>query len=244
MSTSSSNVRREIAHTRERMNETIDQIDSEIAERVSAAKQKVDVVQLVREHPWPALTIAVALGALIGGSGADEKAAAATAHAAKRAAGASSDAAKKLVSKVRERKHSPKADRTIEAESHAAKAEPGIGDRILAAASAPLQGAIDRILDEMRGASRELGERLARSGTMRRPTPTPSVTIIEVVAETREPPTMTEPPAPRAEDVVPVPPEMLPTEVDARADAVEALGGGTHEPPLAPGAGDLGARWA
>jgi hypothetical protein len=44
--------------------------------------------------------------------------------------------------------------------------------------------------------------------------------------------------------VVPVPPEMLPTEVDARADAVEALGGGTHEPPLAPGAGDLGARWA
>jgi hypothetical protein len=37
---------------------------------------------------------------------------------------------------------------------------------------------------------------------------------------------------------------MLPTEVDARADAVEALGGGTHEPPLEPGAGDLGARWA
>jgi hypothetical protein len=43
---------------------------------------------------------------------------------------------------------------------------------------------------------------------------------------------------------VPVPNEMMPSEVDARADAVEALGGGTHEPPLAPGAGDLGARWA
>jgi hypothetical protein len=47
-----------------------------------------------------------------------------------------------------------------------------------------------------------------------------------------------------ASDQVPVPNEMMPSEVDARADAVEALGGGTHEPPLAPGAGDLGARWA
>jgi hypothetical protein len=243
MTPSSSDVRREIAHTRERMTETIDQIDSEIAERVSAAKRKVNVVELAREHPWPALTIALALGALVGGSGADEKAAAATAAAAKRAAGASTDAAKKLAGKVRERRRSPKLRTSAKEEFDTTPSRPGIGDRFIAAATGPLQSAIDRILDELRSASRELGERLAHSGTAHRGAATPSVTVVEVVAETREPIAAT-PPVPRAEDVVPVPPQMLPTEVDARADAVEALGGGTHEPPLAPGAGDLGARWA
>jgi hypothetical protein len=72
--------------------------------------------------------------------------------------------------------------------------------------------------------------------------PISSVTEVDVVVAARPTPTDTR--VPRAEDVVPVPREMLPTEVDARADAVEALGGGTHEPPLEPGAGDLGARWA
>lgn len=47
-----------------------------------------------------------------------------------------------------------------------------------------------------------------------------------------------------AQAAVPVPEEMSAAEVGLRADAVEALGGGTHEPPLAPGAGELGARWA
>jgi hypothetical protein len=243
MTSSSSNVRREIARTRERMTETIDQIDSEITERVSAAKRKVDLMQLAGEHPWPALTIALALGGLIGASGADEKAAVATASAAKRAAGASSEAAKKVVAKVRERRHSSDSEAAIEKESEASNADPRLSDRLIAAASGPLQAAIERILDEMRGASRELGERLARSGKTRRPHATSSLTVVEIVAEPR-PAAVATAPVPRAEDVVPVPPEMLPTEVDARADAVEALGGGTHEPPLAPGAGDLGARWA
>jgi len=47
-----------------------------------------------------------------------------------------------------------------------------------------------------------------------------------------------------AQAAVPVPEEMTAAEVGLRADAVEALGGGTHEPPLEPGAGELGARWA
>ena len=243
MTSSSSNVRREIARTRERMTETIDEIDNEIAERVSAAKRKVDVMQLAREHPWPALTIAIAIGGLIGASGADEKAAAATATAAKRAASASSDTAKNLVAKVRERKRSSRLEASSEQRTSSEKSGPGLTDRLFAAASGPLAGAIDRILDEMRGASRELGERLARPGQWRRPNSTISVTTVEVVAVPVRP-VSTPAPAPRPEDVVPVPPEMLPTEVDARADAVEALGGGTHEPPLEPGAGDLGARWA
>lgn len=240
MANSSSDVRREIARTRERMSETIDQIDTEIAERVGAAKRKVDVMQLAREHPWPALGVAVAIGALIGGSGADEKAAAAGVTATKRAASASSDAAKDLVAKVRQRRHESKAEKP-EQES-AAHSGPGFGDRLVAAASAPLAGAIERLLDEMRSASRELGDRMARSGKRRRASVAPALTVVEVTVERR--PAPIESAAPRPEDIVPVPPEMLPTEVDARADAVEALGGGTHEPPLEPGAGDLGARWA
>jgi len=41
-----------------------------------------------------------------------------------------------------------------------------------------------------------------------------------------------------------VPNEIAPAELGLRADAVEAVGGGTHEPPLEPGAGELGARWS
>jgi Protein of unknown function (DUF3618) len=240
MPNSPSNIRREIAHTRERMTETIDQIDSQVSERVSAAKHKMDVMQFAREHPWPALSVAIAIGAFVGGSGADEKAAAATAQGAKRAAGASGDTAKRLVAKVRDRHQSPP-ERDTSTRDSRNTTEPGAGlaDKLFAAASAPLAGVIDRVLDEMRAASRDLGSRLAGSGrsTPRRPTST--VTAVELVVEARP-----QPPVPRAEDVVPVPSEMLPTEVDARVDAVEALGGGTHEPPLEPGAGDLGARWA
>jgi hypothetical protein len=46
-------------------------------------EQKLNVVQVVREHPWPALAIAVGAGVLLSGSGADLKAAAATAGATK-----------------------------------------------------------------------------------------------------------------------------------------------------------------
>lgn len=229
-----------MAHTRERMTETLDQIDSEVGERVSAAKRKIDVVQFAREHPWPALSVAVAIGAFIGGSGADEKAAAAAAEGAKGAASASSDAAKRLVAKVRDRGESPPELETSTLDSrNGTEASEGLANKLFAAASAPFAGVIDRVLDEMRAASRDLGARLARSGRSTPSQPTSTVTAVELVAEAPA-----EPPVPRAEDVVPVPAEMLPTEVDARADAVEALGGGTHEPPLEPGAGDLGARWA
>jgi hypothetical protein len=46
-------------------------------------EHKLNVVQLVRDHPWPALALAVGAGVLLSGSGADVKAAAATAGATK-----------------------------------------------------------------------------------------------------------------------------------------------------------------
>ena len=241
MSDTKPSVHREIARTRERMAETVDEIDTRIAERVSSAKQRLDIAQLVRDHPWPALSVAAAIGAFIGGSGADEKAAAAAAEAAKRAANATAEGAKSTAAKLRHRNDH---DTTLEREPSEALTESeskrGFGDRLFTAASAPLAGAIDRVLDEMRAASRDWGIRLAGAARSGRASTVPSTTTVEVLVETHP----AEAEIQQAADVVPVPPEMLPTEVDARADAVEALGGGTHEPPLEPGAGDLGARWA
>lgn len=72
MGETTADVRRDIELTRERMSTTLDELE-----------QKLNVVQLVRDHPWPALALAVGAGVLLAGSGADVKAAAATAGATK-----------------------------------------------------------------------------------------------------------------------------------------------------------------
>ena len=60
-------VRRDIELTRERMSTTLQQLE-----------HKLNVMQVVRDNPWPALAIAVGAGVLLSGSRTDVKAAAAT----------------------------------------------------------------------------------------------------------------------------------------------------------------------
>ena len=60
-------VRRDIELTRERMSTTLAQIE-----------QKMNLMQVVRDHPWPAIAVAVGAGVLLSGSRADIKAAGAT----------------------------------------------------------------------------------------------------------------------------------------------------------------------
>ena len=72
MAETTADVRREIELTRNRMSETLSQLE-----------QKVNVMQIVRDHPWPALAVAVAAGAALAGTKADVKAAAATVGATK-----------------------------------------------------------------------------------------------------------------------------------------------------------------
>src|SRR5690242_3054375 len=91
--TDTSSIRREMADTRVDMTQTVGELEQRASEKVRAVKQRLDLGGAIREHPWPALSIAVALGAVIGASGADEKAAAATVAAAKKASRASVDAA-------------------------------------------------------------------------------------------------------------------------------------------------------
>lgn len=219
---------REMDATRARMARDIDQLEARAAEKVQAVKQRLDLGQLVRDHPWPALGAAVVLGALVGGSGADEKAAVATVAGAKAAASASKDAVSGVVEKLR-------SSDDAEEETHVVESpKPSLGERVFDAFGAMVARALDGVVEDMRHASRDWGSRMASSSKT-----TALVAVSEPITPTAAPND-----ASAAADEVPVPSEMLPTEVDARADAVEALGGGTHEPPLAPGAGDLGARWA
>ena len=70
MAETTADVRRDIELTRERMSSTIDELE-----------QKLNVKQMVGEHPWSALALAFGAGVLLSGSKADIKAAAATATA-------------------------------------------------------------------------------------------------------------------------------------------------------------------
>ena len=58
-------VRRDIELTRERMSSTLAELE-----------HKLNIVEVVKEHPWPSLALAVGAGVLLSGSSADVTAAA------------------------------------------------------------------------------------------------------------------------------------------------------------------------
>src|SRR5687767_8197324 len=76
MAETTAEVRRDIEMTRERMSDTLAQLE-----------HKLNVMGVVRDHPWPALAVAAGAGFALANSSADVKAAAA---AVKATAGASS----------------------------------------------------------------------------------------------------------------------------------------------------------
>ena len=76
MAETTADVRRDIELTRERMSDTLAQLE-----------RKLNLMQMVKDHPWPALAVAFGAGVLLSGSGADVKAAAATTVATRGASG-------------------------------------------------------------------------------------------------------------------------------------------------------------
>lgn len=70
MAETTADVRRDIEMTRERMSDTIAQLE-----------RKLNLLEIVREHPWPSLALAAGAGFALAGSRADVKAAAATVKA-------------------------------------------------------------------------------------------------------------------------------------------------------------------
>ena len=89
MAETTADVRRDIELTRNRISDTLEQLE-----------HKLNVTQLVRDNPWPSLALAVGAGVILSGSRADVKAAAATVTATKGASGRIGTVLDDLVSQV------------------------------------------------------------------------------------------------------------------------------------------------
>lgn len=70
MGETTADVRRDIEMTRERMSDTIAQLE-----------RKLNLLEIVREHPWPSVALAAGAGFALANTNADVKAAAATVKA-------------------------------------------------------------------------------------------------------------------------------------------------------------------
>lgn len=86
--------REQLAAVRDRMSDTAAQIEAMVTDRVDAVKSRVDVVQVIRDHPWPSLAVALGAGVAIAASGADRKAAVAAVTASREAAKAGAETVK------------------------------------------------------------------------------------------------------------------------------------------------------
>jgi hypothetical protein len=95
MAETTDDVRRDIELTRERMSRTFGELE-----------QKLNVMEMVKDHPWPALAVAVGAGVLLSGSGSDVKAAAATVAATRGASNKLSEALDDVVASLMTGVHS------------------------------------------------------------------------------------------------------------------------------------------
>ena len=89
MAETPADVRRDIELTRNRISDTLQELE-----------QKMNVAQMVKDNPWPALALAVGAGVLLSGSKADVKAAAATVVATKGASSRLGGVLDEIVSQV------------------------------------------------------------------------------------------------------------------------------------------------
>lgn len=72
MAETTADVRRDIELTRDRISNTLNQLE-----------QKVHVTQIIKDHPWPSVGLALGAGFLLSGSSVDVRAAASTVAATK-----------------------------------------------------------------------------------------------------------------------------------------------------------------
>jgi hypothetical protein len=66
--------RDDVERTRAHISETIDEIETRLIAPVKAVQQRLDLLQLVRDHPWPALATAIGVGVAVSVTRADVKA--------------------------------------------------------------------------------------------------------------------------------------------------------------------------
>jgi ElaB/YqjD/DUF883 family membrane-anchored ribosome-binding protein len=78
--------RDDVQRARSQISDTIAEIEARVAAPVQAVKRRLDVGSAIQDHPWAALTTAVALGAIVAASRADRRAAPLAADAARKGA--------------------------------------------------------------------------------------------------------------------------------------------------------------
>lgn len=86
--------RDELARVRDRMTDTAAELEERLTAPIDAVKEKLDPTQLVRDHPWPSLAVALGAGVAVAASGADRKAATAASDLSRTAAKKVADAAR------------------------------------------------------------------------------------------------------------------------------------------------------
>jgi ElaB/YqjD/DUF883 family membrane-anchored ribosome-binding protein len=143
-------VRHDVMVTRARMSNTIAAIEDRVSGTIDGAKQKVNVVEMVRQHPWPAITIAFAAGLALSLSGADRRAARATADVAKRAP----DATKRGLGQAMEA--------TKSGVSQLVERVKGTSDDGTGAEAAESSGVLSTVTGPLRSQVRELGDEARR----------------------------------------------------------------------------------
>ena len=78
--------RDDVQRSREQISGTIAEIEARVTAPVRAVTRRLDVGQMIQDHPWAALTTAAAVGAVVAASGADRRAASLAAEAARKGA--------------------------------------------------------------------------------------------------------------------------------------------------------------
>jgi hypothetical protein len=130
MAETPADVRRDIELTRNRISDTLQELE-----------QKMNVAQIIKDNPWPALALAVGAGVLLSGSKADVKATAATLTATRGASSRIGTVLDDLVSQVVSGFHGA-IEQKIE----------GLASDVKRAIGAPLNGSEPRGGDASRGA--------------------------------------------------------------------------------------------
>lgn len=92
--------RTRVAATRAQLADTLGELESRVTAPVLTVRDKLDVVQTVRDNPWIALAAALGTGAAIAASGADRRAASAAVQTAKDVAAKGADVARETPSRT------------------------------------------------------------------------------------------------------------------------------------------------
>jgi hypothetical protein len=93
MDQTTDDIRYEMRDRREQLGQKADALRDEVRERVSEARQALDVGRYIRDYPWVAVGLAIGAGVALGRSGADARLATATADGVRDAGTAVRDAA-------------------------------------------------------------------------------------------------------------------------------------------------------